>query len=169
MTRFETLDVAKAYRNVRDQLKDSDNMSSIFSPLARAVLDSFNEGVVVFDPHGRVVYASAGSRILPHGRQQLVVALNRDPVEVTRTEWDVRLLWNTFCNYADVLYLPDDKSLLVSVETLRPGRTTHSCAAIRYFKMSLRYWHALPPFVDRGASQGGAAKKECSPEFVGRR
>jgi transcriptional regulator with PAS, ATPase and Fis domain len=33
-------------------------MSSVFSPLARAVLDSFNEGVVVFDPHGRVLYAN---------------------------------------------------------------------------------------------------------------
>ena len=72
--------------------------------------------------HGRVVYASAGSRVLPHGRQQLVVALNRDAFEVTPTEWDVRLLWDTRCNYADVLYLPDDKSLFVSVETLRPGR-----------------------------------------------
>lgn len=34
-------------------------MSSVFSPLARAVLDSFSEGVVVFDPHGRVVYANS--------------------------------------------------------------------------------------------------------------
>ena len=34
-------------------------MSSVFSPLARAVLDSFAEGVVVFDPHGRVVYTNS--------------------------------------------------------------------------------------------------------------
>jgi transcriptional regulator of acetoin/glycerol metabolism len=34
-------------------------MSSVFSPLAQAVLDSFSEGVVVFDPHGRVVYANS--------------------------------------------------------------------------------------------------------------
>jgi transcriptional regulator with PAS, ATPase and Fis domain len=34
-------------------------MSSVFSPLARAVLDSFSEGVVVFDPHGRVVYTNS--------------------------------------------------------------------------------------------------------------
>jgi transcriptional regulator of acetoin/glycerol metabolism len=33
-------------------------MSSVFSPLARAVLDSFNEGVVVFDPQGQLVYAN---------------------------------------------------------------------------------------------------------------
>lgn len=33
-------------------------MSSFFSPLARAVLDSFAEGVVVFDSHGRVLYAN---------------------------------------------------------------------------------------------------------------
>ncbi|UCG86224.1 MAG: helix-turn-helix domain-containing protein [Gemmatimonadota bacterium] len=33
-------------------------MSSAFSPFARAVLDSFNEGVVVFDPDGQLVYAN---------------------------------------------------------------------------------------------------------------
>lgn len=113
--------------------------------------------------HGQVVYASAASRILPHGRQQLVVALNRDPFEVTRTEWDVRLLWDTFCNYADVLYLPDDKSLFVSVETLCPGETNHSCAAIRYFKMSLRYWHALPVFAEAGGSKTEAKVQPPSP------
>ena len=77
----------------------------------------------------------------------MVVALNRDPIAVSPDEWDVRLLWDTSCNYSDVLYLPDDKSLLVSVETLRPGVTNHSCAAIRYFKMSLRYWRTLPPLA----------------------
>ena len=97
--------------------------------------------------HGQVVYASAASRDVPHGRHQLVVAVNRDPIGVSRNEWDVRLLWDTSCNYSDVLYLPDDKSLLVTVETLRPGRTGHSCAAIRYFKMSLRYWRTLPPLA----------------------
>jgi len=33
-------------------------MTSAFSPLARAVLDSFAEGVVVFDPDGSVLYAN---------------------------------------------------------------------------------------------------------------
>jgi transcriptional regulator of acetoin/glycerol metabolism len=33
-------------------------MSSAFSPFACAVLDSFNEGVVVFDPRGQLVYAN---------------------------------------------------------------------------------------------------------------
>ncbi|UCD23831.1 MAG: helix-turn-helix domain-containing protein [Gemmatimonadota bacterium] len=33
-------------------------MSPVFSPLARAVLDSFSEGVVVFDPGGQLVYAN---------------------------------------------------------------------------------------------------------------
>jgi hypothetical protein len=99
--------------------------------------------------HGRVVYVSAASRNASRGRHQLVVAVNRDPIEVSHNEWDVRLLWDTSCNYSDVLYLPDDKSLLVSVETLRPGLTSHSCAAIRYFKMSLRYWQTLPPLAAR--------------------
>ena len=33
-----------------------------FSPLARAVMDAFGEGVVVFDHEGRVIYANARGR-----------------------------------------------------------------------------------------------------------
>jgi len=33
-----------------------------FSPLARAVIDSVNEGVVIFDQQGRVLYANAAAR-----------------------------------------------------------------------------------------------------------
>ena len=98
--------------------------------------------------HGRVVYASAATRIGPHqGRQRLVVALNRDPIGVDHREWDVRLLWDASCNYSDVLYVPEDQSLLATVETIQPGQTNHSCAAIRYFKMSLRYWRSLPAYA----------------------
>jgi AraC-like DNA-binding protein len=35
---------------------------SVFSPLAKALLDGFAEGVVVFDPQGRVVYANQPAR-----------------------------------------------------------------------------------------------------------
>jgi transcriptional regulator of acetoin/glycerol metabolism len=37
-------------------------MPSVFSPLAKALLDSFNEGVIVFDPQGRIVYLNAPAR-----------------------------------------------------------------------------------------------------------
>ena len=37
-------------------------MPSTFSPLARAVLDSLAEGVVVFDPDGMFVYANAAAQ-----------------------------------------------------------------------------------------------------------
>ncbi len=37
-------------------------MPSVFSPLAKALLDSFNEGVIVFDPQGRIVYLNAAGR-----------------------------------------------------------------------------------------------------------
>ena len=37
-------------------------LPSVFSPLAKALLDSFSEGVVVFDPQGRVLYANQGAR-----------------------------------------------------------------------------------------------------------
>lgn len=95
--------------------------------------------------HGRVVYCAAATRTGPHkGRQRLVVAVNRDPIGVARDHWDVRLLWDASSNYSDILYVPDDKSLLVTVETMHPGVTSYSYAAIRYFKMSLRYWGTLP-------------------------
>ncbi len=98
--------------------------------------------------HGRVVYSAAATRTGPHkGRQRLVVAINRDPIQVARDQWDVRLLWDASCNYSDILYVPDDKSLLVTVETMHPGVTSYSYAAIRYFKMSLRYWDTLPPYT----------------------
>jgi hypothetical protein len=101
--------------------------------------------------HGRVVYSAAATRIGPHqGRQRLVVAINRDPIHVARDQWDVRLLWDASCNYSDVLYVPDDQSLLVTAETMHPGVTGYSYAAIRYFKMSLRYWNALPAYGSEG-------------------
>jgi transcriptional regulator with PAS, ATPase and Fis domain len=35
---------------------------SVFSPLAKALLDGFSEGVVVFDREGKVLYANAQAR-----------------------------------------------------------------------------------------------------------
>ncbi len=38
------------------------SMPSVFSPLAKALLDGFSEGVVVFDLEGRLVYANQQAR-----------------------------------------------------------------------------------------------------------
>ncbi|HTS88447.1 MAG TPA: helix-turn-helix domain-containing protein [Gemmatimonadales bacterium] len=35
---------------------------SVFSPLAKALLDGFSEGVVVFDPQGKILYANSQAR-----------------------------------------------------------------------------------------------------------
>jgi transcriptional regulator of acetoin/glycerol metabolism len=37
-------------------------MPSVFSPLAKALLDGFSEGVVVFDSEGRILYANQQAR-----------------------------------------------------------------------------------------------------------
>lgn len=37
-------------------------MPSVFSPLAKALLDGFTEGVVVFDAEGKVLYANSNAR-----------------------------------------------------------------------------------------------------------
>lgn len=37
-------------------------LPSVFSPLAKALLDGFSEGVVVFDSEGRVLYANQQAR-----------------------------------------------------------------------------------------------------------
>ncbi len=38
------------------------NAPAAFSPLARAVIDSVSEGIVIFDQQGRVLYANASAR-----------------------------------------------------------------------------------------------------------
>ena len=40
----------------------SNSMPSVFSPLAKALLDGFSEGVVVFDAEGRILYANQQAR-----------------------------------------------------------------------------------------------------------
>lgn len=37
-------------------------LPSVFSPLAKSLLDSFSEGVVVFDHHGRAIYVNQAAR-----------------------------------------------------------------------------------------------------------
>ena len=37
-------------------------LPSVFSPLAKALLDGFSEGVVVFAPNGKILYANAQAR-----------------------------------------------------------------------------------------------------------
>jgi len=41
---------------------------SAFSPLVRAVIDSVSEGIVVFDPKGRLLYANAAARRVIDGQ-----------------------------------------------------------------------------------------------------
>ncbi len=40
----------------------TDSLPSVFSPLAKALLDAFREGVIVFDPAGRVIYLNSAAR-----------------------------------------------------------------------------------------------------------
>jgi transcriptional regulator with PAS, ATPase and Fis domain len=40
----------------------TNSLPSVFSPLAKALLDEFHEGVVVFDPQGKVTYLNAAAR-----------------------------------------------------------------------------------------------------------
>jgi hypothetical protein len=40
----------------------TNSLPSVFSPLAKALLDSFSEGVVVFDSQGRITYLNAAGR-----------------------------------------------------------------------------------------------------------
>ncbi|MES2304766.1 MAG: helix-turn-helix domain-containing protein [Gemmatimonadota bacterium] len=40
----------------------TNSLPSVFSPLAKALLDSFNEGVVVFDQAGKITYLNSAGR-----------------------------------------------------------------------------------------------------------
>ncbi len=42
----------------------SNSLPSVFSPLAKALLDGFHEGVVVFDQQGRVTYLNSAARVV---------------------------------------------------------------------------------------------------------
>ena len=50
-----------------DTLIMSAPMPSVFSPLAKALLDGFSEGVVVFDSEGRLLYANQPARMAMEG------------------------------------------------------------------------------------------------------
>jgi DNA-binding NtrC family response regulator len=43
-------------------MTSSPSLPSVFSPLAKALLDSFSEGVVVFDHHGKILYLNSAGR-----------------------------------------------------------------------------------------------------------
>ena len=43
---------------------DRPGRPQLFSPLARALLDGFNEAVILFDPDGRLVYTNRGGQDL---------------------------------------------------------------------------------------------------------
>jgi transcriptional regulator of acetoin/glycerol metabolism len=46
-------------------------LPSVFSPLAKSLLDSFSEGVIVFDSQGRVMYLNNPAREAVEGRLDL--------------------------------------------------------------------------------------------------
>jgi len=46
-----------------------------FAPLGQAVMETFSEGVVVFDPYGRMLYANQRARRTPrHSRRRRVAS-----------------------------------------------------------------------------------------------
>jgi transcriptional regulator of acetoin/glycerol metabolism len=85
-------------------------MSSVFSPLARAVLDSFREGVVVLDPHGRVVYANSPAE---EALNQVSGATGRDAErlvpELARLGARIAPLRIGELKVGEAVYLPDSR------------------------------------------------------------
>lgn len=100
--------------------------------------------------HGQIMHCAAATREGAHsGRQMLAVSLNGDTQDVAEDSWDTRLLLDYPANYSDILYLPEDGSIYVTVETTHWGRpfTGWGDTPIRYFKFSTRYWEHLPTFA----------------------
>ena len=54
-------------------------MPSVFSPLAKALLDGFSEGVVVFDADGRLLYANQPARLAMEGLDLSEMATDLQP------------------------------------------------------------------------------------------
>jgi len=55
------------------------SMPSVFSPLAKALLDGFSEGVVVFDAEGRLLYANQPARLAMEGLDLSEMATDLQP------------------------------------------------------------------------------------------
>ena len=55
------------------------SMPSVFSPLAKALLDGFSEGVVVFDAEGRLLYANHPARLAMDGLDLSEAATDLQP------------------------------------------------------------------------------------------
>lgn len=51
-------------------------MASVFSPLAKALLDAFSEGVLVFDAQGHVMYVNEPARLALDGTLDLTLTAN---------------------------------------------------------------------------------------------
>ena len=67
---------------VRRPMPDTLIMSStpsVFSPLAKALLDGFSEGVVVFDAEGRLLYANQPARLAMEGLDLSEMATDLQP------------------------------------------------------------------------------------------
>jgi lysophospholipase L1-like esterase len=106
--------------------------------------------------HGYILHCAAVTRKGPHkGRQRLGVSVNTDAKDVAPDKWTTRLLLDYNANYSDILYIPHDKSIFASVETRHFGTMLKKTpgVAIRYFKMSYRYWKTLPIYPWAGEIQ----------------
>jgi transcriptional regulator with AAA-type ATPase domain len=55
------------------------SMPSVFSPFAKALLDGFSEGVVVFDAEGRLLYANQPARLAMEGLDLSEAATDLQP------------------------------------------------------------------------------------------
>jgi transcriptional regulator of acetoin/glycerol metabolism len=62
---------SRIYRMTMTENPAPSTMPSVFSPLAKALLDGFSEGVVVFDPNGRILYANQPAREALNGPIEL--------------------------------------------------------------------------------------------------
>jgi len=104
------------------------------------------------DWHGRIIHSAATLQKRGHDRYRLVISVNCDISTVSEDKWDSRTLLNYGTGYCDVLYLPEDKSLLVTAETwpfglpYTGGSLWGNTPMTRYFKLSTRYFQHLPKY-----------------------
>src|SRR5712664_3338877 len=68
----ETLELQVLYEDNRQMIdkpvSPAGTLPATFSPLVRAVIDSVNEGVVIFDQQGRLLYANTSARRVIDGQ-----------------------------------------------------------------------------------------------------
>src|SRR6266516_2687883 len=102
----------------RTPSRDEAAAASVFHPMGKAVMDALPEGIVVFDPYGRMVYANQSARSAVEG----IDALTRE--KILALGGRATRLRHGAMELGEALFLPTRGRLAEAARRLGISRTT---------------------------------------------